>query len=340
MLNMRNWKAALLLSLIVPIGLLTTFKITGMVREPATVSETMTLEPVKWELERPDNIIAIEDTVKSFYDDESISVNCSVFVYGYHDISEYASDYVSLSVNVTATLQAGFVDNVNITFLEDYEDSAVWVPNAERDTKFYENLRNLSIVDWAQPFSRWWRLHDDVKAFIKADGINQPSNVCFWSPAHWILRSPRNQTHLMEVAVELVYFNGTVYKRLVQPYQLKIGPDNNNSFETAGEITGEAHSLYIGGYDTDDYYKFYVQEGHKISIGVDMMRIVTANVDLLLYDSEQNYKDHVRLDRPPYPSLNFTAYSSGYWYIQIHLRACHTFYSLTVNTYLPEGDQP
>ncbi len=335
---MRNWKVALLLSLIIPIGLLTTFKITGIVREPATVSETMTLEPVKWELERPDNIIAIEDTVKSFYDDESISVNCSVFVYGYHDISEYASDYVSLSVNVTATLQAGFVDNVNITFWEDYEDSEVWVPNAERETRFYEHLSNLSIVDWAQPFSRWWRLHDDVKAFIKADGVNQPSNVCFWSPAHWVLRSPRNQTHLMEVAVELVYFNGTAYKRIVQPYQLKIGPDDNNSFETADTIGQGVDSwLYLGGYDVEDYYKIHVEQGYVISINVSGTFIPKPAFYLDLYDPEGEWK--AGSSKWGYShTITYVADSAGDWFIRTRVYENYGFYSLTVNTYPPEGD--
>lgn len=331
----RKWVSLTLLSIVVPMSLLATFRLSGILQEPLAISETKTLEAVMWGIERPSHMIDIRDDVKSFYDDECVSINYSIFVNCYiQGFQDYGgSDCVNMKVDVTATANHGFISSINITFWEDYENSEVRFCEVQAWPKFYSHVENLSIVDYAHHL--WGK---GSKAFMELAGVNHPKSVYFHGTIHWILRSPQNKTHLMEIAVELVYFNGTAYRKIVHPFQLKIGPDDNDGFETAGEIAGTVYSLYIGGYDTDDYYKFYVQEGHKISIGVDMPRSPSPSVELLLYDPEQNYKDHVRLNNPPYPSLNFTAGFSGYWYLRVRLVGDFGFYSLTVNTYPPEGD--
>ena len=330
MSSVRNWKTALLLSLIIPIGLLATFKITGVVREPATVSETITLEPVKWELERPGGMITIKDTVESFYDDESISLCSSVYLGHYLDFPEH--EISPIIMNVTVTLPTGFVNDVNITFWEGYEYSEVGFFEVHAWPKFYSHGENLSIVDYAHHLSG-----EGLKAFMELAGVNRPKSVHFSGIVHWILGSPIDQTHVMEAAVELVYFNGTVYKRLVQPYQLKVGPDDNNSFETADTIGQGADSwLYLGGYDVEDYYKIHVEQGHVISINVSGTLLPKPAFYLDLYDPAGEWK--AGSSRWDYShTVTYVADSAGDWFIRTRVYENYGFYSLAVNTYLPGG---
>jgi len=332
----RKWISLTLLSIVVPVALLTTFKITGVLREPATIAETKTLEPVEWEIERPSSTIDIDDTVKNLHNDGNVLIDSAVFIGHYvNHFSDYgSSDFVNLLVNVTATLQAGFISSVNITFWEDYENSEAEFFEVNAWPKFYSHVENLSIIDYAHHL--WGK---GLKAFMELAEVNRPKSVDFGGIVHWILGSPQNHTNQMEVDVELVYFNGTAYKKTVQPFLLEIGPDDNNSFETADEVTVEAYPLYIGGYDTDDYYKIYVNQGYAISVYVNITSALIPNIEIYLYDPEQNYKAHTSLIAPPYYArLNFTADSSGYWFFRIRLLAGSGLYLLTINVCPLDGD--
>ena len=81
----RKWISLTLLSIVVPMSFLTMFRLAGILQEPLAISETKTLEPLKWKIERPSYTIDIDDEVNSFYNDENISVNSSVYVYIYDD---------------------------------------------------------------------------------------------------------------------------------------------------------------------------------------------------------------------------------------------------------------
>jgi hypothetical protein len=331
----------LLLFIIVPVGILTMLKGLEILLGSTlvTVSETITLEPIKWEIERPSWIIDINETIQGTYADENVFMNSSILVDDFHDSGPYGSPYIALIMNVTAIFQGGFACNLNFTFSENYQYSEVWVPNPERDSAFYRPLKNLSIVDWAQAFDKWWLLKGDVKAFIKTVGINNPSWVYFWGPAHWILRSSENRTFQLKLEVELLYFNGTAYKKVVQPYHLKIGPDDNNDFETADEIPSEASMFYIGGYDKDDYYKTYIEQECNISVIVTNAKVLMPLVEIYIYDPARNNKtDTTRRDEPSFRGVNFITDVTGYWYIRLHAPLeTYGFYLLTIKISPKEG---
>jgi len=221
-----------------------------------------------------------------------------------------------------------FVNNINLTFREDYENSEVRFFEVQTWPKFYAHVENLSIVNYTHHL----RL-GGLKAFMSLEGINRPKSVHFDGIVHWILRSPQNKTHSMEIATELVYHNGTAYKKVVQPFQLKIGPDDNDSFETAKEIhEGYYPKLYIGPEDGDkkDYYKIYAAQGQRIKITANATSITAPFFVLYLYDPEQNFvfaserEDHVQ-------TIDFVVNSTGFWFIEIRIYASHGFYSIGVN---------
>jgi hypothetical protein len=318
---------------IVPIGLLTTFRIGGILRGPLTISENKTLDAVSWSMERPAGSIKIGNLLRHVCSGD-VSVNSTVFIDDYHDhFSDYGgSDFMNMQVNVTASVGGGFINLINITFWEDYESSQVNFFEDNAWPKYYANAENLSIIR-----------HDDfragpgLKAFVELSGVNSPKSVSFGCFADWVLRSPQNYTHQMEIRFELVYFNGTAYKSIVQPFQLQIGPDDNNSFEKAEEIVvEETHSrFYIGPNDVDDYYRVYLNEGSIVSVKLfKWLSGSIANCDLELYNPNRKlaaYSTHNYTHTITY-QINY----SGYWFIRVNWLVGFGFYTLALEA-IPQG---
>jgi hypothetical protein len=174
------------------------------------------------------------------------------------------------------------------------------------------------------------------KAFISLDGVDDPKEV---SSSIWFMWSvgPRNQTEQLDLNVEVTYFNGTEHKKVIQPFQIKLVADDNNSFETAREIpANRTIQDFIGFYDREDFFKVQLMKGEILNVTVDNAHGLLARENLSLYSSEDtnnalktdNSYDH------DYPlSVQYTANSIGYWYIEVKYYAGSDIYSVTVTTY-------
>jgi len=309
----QNWKALTLFLIIVMVALLGTFLLTRLLSEPITIAETTTLETVKWESEKPYAMINIKDNASSLY-------NGDIMIIQSIEIDDYRPGIVDLLVNITASVTNGYIKDVRLVFRENYENARI---NFFEDYQLMK-LENLSITgfkDWAREIS------------INLTGVNRPSNVYFWAPVQWFLYSLENQTSRLDVFSEVVYFNGAVYKQVVQPFQLNIVPDNNDSFETAQEIhEGYYPRLYtsqIG--DEKDYYKIYATEGQRIKVIINATGRGPDSplFGLYFYDPERNIV--VANERDFVHTIDFVANFTGFWFIEIRIYAGHGFYSLDVN---------
>lgn len=346
--NGRELKALIVLSIVAPVSILISLRLTGILQEPTTISETITLEAVKWEFERPNLDVNIWDRVENPYSDDDVSIVYGILVDDHDEKSmEYqSSDYVAITVNVTAAVQEGFVESVYVVFREDYELSVVNPLNEP-----YCQLENLTIKDWADGFYERWKLENNTKAFIEAVGVNKPSNVHFWAPVEWVLRSLNNQLHQMEIIFEFTYFNGAVYKRVVQPFQLKIAPDDNDSFETADEIKPGTYKAYVDSlddYDPVDYYKVWLDQGQiveaELAYPPHQLRYIEnpegyypIALDMYIYDPNRELKACLIYEENETRQITFTADSTGYWYIRINHIASHRIYLLDLSIHPTEG---
>lgn len=336
----QKWKTFTLLSIIIPVSLLVSLRLAGILSEPEgpiTIAETTTLQTVKWKSERPYSHLNIRENARGLYKKE-IKLSQEILIDDYHTESwgYDGSDYVVLTINATATLQTGFVNSANITFREDSENSEIRFFEVQAWPKFYSHAENLSIIDYAHHLPG-----SGLKAFMELTGVNRPKSVHFDGIVHWVLSSSKNETHSMEIATELVYYNGTVYKKIVQPFQLQIAPDDNDGFETAQEIReGYYPRLYIGPADVGDirdYYKIYVAEGQRIKVDVNgtawswpILPNPSPNFNLYLYDPERNLV--FASERENYfQSIDFVANTTGFWFIEVRVVGDYGFYSLTVS---------
>lgn len=327
---MRKLKIALLLSIILPLGLLSTFRLSGIIKEPLTISGNKTLEAVSWSFEKPIAIIKINNSLTHIYSGD-ILVNSTVYIDDFHG-NKWAyggSDCITIKVDVALSVSEGFISFMNITFWEDYKDSQVNLFGDDAWPKYFVQVENLSIV---RHYDMGFLRGRGLKAFVELAGLNNPKSVSFECFADWVLRSPQNYTNKLEIMFELVYFNGTAYNRIMQPFLLETGPDDNNSFEKAREIdaNGTYPMLYIGPNDKDDYYKVYLNEGQNVSIEISKWSpgaVAYTNLELYKPDGELAISA-----RDYFHTITYTIDSSGYWFIRVHWLASLGFYTLTLKT--------
>ncbi len=219
-LNGRELKALFILSIVAPVSILISLRLTGILREPITISETTILEAVSWEFQRPhpDHSVPIFDNLNVTYVGNGVSVTFSLELWQYINGSMSwipPGDWVDMKImiNATVTNPNGFVNDVYIVFQNDSQPStAAWL----RTFFSFENLSLANVKEERNPEAF-------TKGYVKLTGTNRPTQVHFLTVAHWfLLDASSDRTHQTEVVYELTYYNGTAYKKIIQPFQLKI----------------------------------------------------------------------------------------------------------------------
>lgn len=160
-------KALLVLALVIPIGLLTTLKLTGILQAPITIAEMKTLEVVEWESERTSSLFHFSDRVEARYVND-ISLNQTVGLWGFDGVDKMygGASTLHMNLNLTASLLKGHIENVNATF-DDNELSSqleiLYLPlGSETQTAgFGSTWKNLSITDYED-----WMQWTGTKAFL------------------------------------------------------------------------------------------------------------------------------------------------------------------------------
>jgi len=213
-LSGREMKAFLILSIVVPVGLLTTLRLTGVLKESLIIAETKTLETVEWEFQRPDNYLAILKTLRVPFVQNGLSATFNLII-NHYDPNTLSINFdevsITIMMNFTVTHPHAFIRSVNVAFSMD-NHSRLGMLVTRDITRSAENL-SLTGHSWS---------HEGTKAYISFEGIGQPRSAYLSTWDYWILISSFDQIHQLEVAYELIYNNGTAYKKLVQPFQLNL----------------------------------------------------------------------------------------------------------------------
>lgn len=204
---LRSWKTAFLLAIIVPLSLMTGFKMAGMIQSPSSVAETVTLNSVIEEYARPSKTHLINSELQASYDSDGLSANMRVLLVEYSD-----KVAMCLSANSSA-LQRGFIDNIRITFQDDEPSIVYW---SSKDITH----ENLSLISSSDAYTS--KQGSQAGRFLfagsrKGDGFNFSARYMYWD-----LRTPHNVTHQLNVTYEITYYNGTVFKKVIQPFELKL----------------------------------------------------------------------------------------------------------------------
>jgi len=210
--NRNKWLSLSLLAIILPIGTLITLKFSGILTEPYPL-ETITLDAVNWQMERPLNDVEInERIIVNNHPDNAISMNANAIIFKYFEngplgLLDVDNMIFSLSVNLTGAPQ--FV-SIKFTFELTDENSTVFV-----GTDYWELVySNVSITEMKTVGT------NENKAYVVAQVQNSPCYLraqCYW--AFW---DNNCQNHRMNLGIEIVHFDGTRYVKVVAPIILQM----------------------------------------------------------------------------------------------------------------------
>lgn len=336
----RKWVSITLLSIVILVSLLITFRLTGTSPEPQTPISVLA-EAISWQIDRPTLSVGIKDAVvKNLYENENISIIFEVYVSGYsEEKSMYGgSDVVFFSLNVNCSVGRGFVERVDL-FLREQSNKTQVNLSDHIPTPFSERFFNLSVEGWADAFSPLYSpsfkeeldITSSLKSYLKSVGVDQPSSVGLSNGFGWILRTPNNQSHQMEVTLELTYWDQAAYKKIVAPIILNIVADEDDSFETARVVNKGYYKAYVHIWDDpEDYYTIWLEKGETITMQLSPQ--VSVDLNLYLFDPSQNLTASSNSTQLGFvEQITYTANQSGWWFIQVVLiYASFDVYSLSL----------
>jgi len=324
----KKWISITLLSIVIPIGLLITFRLTGTLPEPQTPISVLA-ETISWQIDRPTMSVEIKDTVKNLYKNENISMIFTIDISHYSEGHSFygGDDMVPFSVKVNCSVARGFVERVDLFLRDESNKTQVMLPY-NSPVPFSERLFNLSVEEWAQCFSyvhppegfkEKLDITNPLKSYLKTVGVDQPSSVRLSNVFGWILRTPNNQSHQLEVTLELTHWDQTAYKKIVAPIILNIVADEDDSFETARVVNKGHHKAYVHIWDDpEDYYKIWLENGETITMQLSPQ--LSVDLDLYLYDPGQNLAASSNSTQLGFvEQITYTANQSGWWYIRVVL---------------------
>jgi len=244
-------------------------------------------------------------------------------------VASYDTQYVTngptitLIMNETASLSMGYISDINATFQEDYPNSQIifYYPQT------WGELENVTVVSFTDGI-----LGNGTKAFIDLTCANHSNYVSFGLDIHWELGGPQERTHTLNVNMETTYNNGSCYNKIVQPFQLNFGPENNTTPETATEIEpGNVYEyMYLSNNGPDNYYKTTAEAGQTIRVYTTYTSFPAPFAYVQILDANGNL---LTQSDPHYPSsgpLEYTANSTGYFYIKLYSIGDYGFYSIKI----------
>ncbi len=299
-------------------------KLRDMFNGKITVAENLTLDLVEWQFERPSRTLGFDDFLRIICTNYTgdISINQTIIVDNYEDSDSSfgGSPSLDFALDLVASLSRGYVEGVNITFYDDHLNSFVEV----WEDSSYHILNGLTLVRYSH-----FNIGSVEKGFINFGGVNQPRSIHLFNPIAWALRTSHNETQELTVKVEVTYFNGTAYKRVVQPFKLRLTADMNESFENAEIINfGELLWRLLGGDDREDYYKVFLEKGETINI--TMTPLWQEDFDLYLYGPGDRNNPAANSTRRSdvIESIEYVADTAGWWFIKVRQVGGWGIYSL------------
>jgi hypothetical protein len=209
----RKTVSVVLLAVVLPISLVVALQLTD---RGIVIAENTMLDPVVWTFQRPNEsvqFVYIDEKLNAPYVGDGLSANMYVMIGIYHEnaLAYGGCDHLSMLMAINATVgnAGGFIESVHVVAQKDQTSEVAWL-----GTLF--DFENLSLADRADGYRR------NTYAYIKLASVNHTSSVHAEATVEWNLLTPNTQSHQLEVAYEITYYNGTAYNRVVQPFQLNI----------------------------------------------------------------------------------------------------------------------
>ena len=208
------WKATLILSIMLPVSLLATFKMSGVLTEPQA-PETVTLEAVTWNMTRPTRTLTVDEWVNNSYmDNDNRLLSAGVhFEEHFENMLGWPSDgdddVQLVGIHISVSVSVGFVCSFVANF-SDLDDCAYVVLET---TPSCMQLQNLAVKRIVNPLT---------SACLWASANNQSKEASLSALVYWVFLDQNNTDHWMTVDFEITYFDGTAYQTVITPFVLDV----------------------------------------------------------------------------------------------------------------------
>jgi hypothetical protein len=317
----RKYLSISILAVIIPVSLLTAFKITGIIPEPPTIVETIEMETVTLGFDRPFKDVKAP-AIANGYVDENVLINVSMPSVEYCDQfsgdPSNGRDILFTSVWINATAFQGFVHSVEFSCEVDEISWICWIYDFHRD-KFY----NATLVEKKETIN-WIRLNFRVSS----------SPAAIYIPLDWIFfEGDGSVEHQLSLSVRTIYYNGTAYREVVIPLRIEVTRDIGNTFEEARvlEPSNILGSLDVG--DRIDMYALTLQKGQTISITL----IPPKDSDFNIYLYNQNREELANSTQRgnQVETITYTINETGTYYMKVEFvdwpgHKCEGIYQLKI----------
>lgn len=200
-----------LLSIMLPISLLATFRLTGVLPEPPT-PETITMETINWKMERPSKDVRSFDGIKNVYNDNLISI--SLIFLEYRDNYDWNDlDFLTLMVSFKgsiSTAEARF-QPTDVDSILDVDEEVLQNPPRYPDAVVNMTLTGIRAVGT-----------NVTEAYVTAKATGSSSTLTI--VAHWVFYDviENNKDHILKMTFEATYLNGSAYRKIIAPAILEV----------------------------------------------------------------------------------------------------------------------
>jgi len=211
-LHERKWQVTLLLSIIVPAGVLTGLGLNSLRNKPA-ISQTINLNPISWNMTRPANLLVINKSLENVYADETILLNFKLFIWVYDNDDPWVGDLVEVRPRLAVNLSKGYVDSLTIRFSGIDTASHLDIISGPIGSFLWVNNLQINAIEDS------WKTS---QPYVAATATGKPEDCSLVLMTYWIFSDKNSQNHMLTATLELVYFDGDVYKKVVAPIQFGV----------------------------------------------------------------------------------------------------------------------
>jgi len=207
----RKWIAFSLLAVVLPVSLLATLRLTGILPEPPK-PETITVESADWRIQRPQRYMDIKDTVENTYSNDSVSITVRISIHDYHEnglrAPYWGRDGVGFTANVSAAALKGFFTSIVVEFLPSDDNSTIYI------TQTFSRYHNTTVTR--------------IKGIGTTTGVTcieakvSGSPCGLHMPIEWIFKDQNTDNHHLKVNFVVTYSDELTYRRAVMPIILDV----------------------------------------------------------------------------------------------------------------------
>lgn len=216
----RKWKLLMLMSIVVPMSLLVSLRLTGVLKETTIEVEEITLEPVTLNFSRlSETLERLNKSAQSKWTKEGTSVTMGIHICSYLEgalAPFYGHDGLTFKAFANATSRQGYFTSMSIGFHLLDNNSMVLL-----DT----NPWSLEVLKVSIARLMYFGTNE-TDAYIEADVLNASCSIR--DQIFWVLLDEHNQSHELQITMELMHVNGTAAKIITVPIVVKMNLREGN----------------------------------------------------------------------------------------------------------------